>query len=377
MEEVSSKYIKMISNDPITSEVLCIFPDWSQNALSSWDVCARRHFYVCNRPQSPATARNHPQPFAMRLLWPWVWRVFQTSRNVVRFVRQAWHFVTSQYDPICLTTCHKSFCVTSAILLILRRFQKMTCILRASRSTLETSIVMLLGSCILQKDVSCCAFFCEAHCQAWVKWWQGENCMGGVGGESVICVASAAFGDHPSCVECPFCMASAAFGTLNTLHCTLRTLHSPLYTLRFTHSTLCTWCLTLHTLHFRLHTLHSNNAWHLTLQTPTLHTPLHLALNTLHFTLYILNSKFHTLHSPLYTLHSTLYTLHLTLYTSHSTRYPPHFTLHTLHFTLHTLLFAPHFTLNTPHSPLDTCIYGFQHLWVPTSMRFFRPYIYP
>ena len=44
---------------------------------------------------------------------------------------------------MCLQTCRKSFCVASAILL--RPFQKMSCIFCGRRSTLETSIVILRG----------------------------------------------------------------------------------------------------------------------------------------------------------------------------------------------------------------------------------------
>ena len=46
--------------------------------------------------------------------------------------------------PACFTTCQTSFCVADAILL--RRFQKMHCIYRGRRSTLETSDVILCGT---------------------------------------------------------------------------------------------------------------------------------------------------------------------------------------------------------------------------------------
>ena len=43
----------------------------------------------------------------------------------------------------CFVTCRKSFCVAGAILL--RRFQKMCCIFRGRRSTLDVSIVIFRG----------------------------------------------------------------------------------------------------------------------------------------------------------------------------------------------------------------------------------------
>ena len=53
--------------------------------------------------------------------------------------------VTLRDIPTCLIRCRKSSCVAGPILL--RRFQKMSCILRGSRSTLETSIVILREKC--------------------------------------------------------------------------------------------------------------------------------------------------------------------------------------------------------------------------------------
>ena len=52
-------------------------------------------------------------------------------------------------------TCRKSFCVAGAILL--RRFQKMCCIFRGRRSTLDVSIVIFRGR-RSTLDVSCCVF---------------------------------------------------------------------------------------------------------------------------------------------------------------------------------------------------------------------------
>ena len=55
----------------------------------------------------------------------------------------------------CFVTCRKSFCVAGAILL--RRFQKMCCIFRGRRSTLDVSIVIFRGK-RSTLDVSCCVF---------------------------------------------------------------------------------------------------------------------------------------------------------------------------------------------------------------------------
>ena len=55
----------------------------------------------------------------------------------------------------CFVTCRKSFCVAGAILL--RRFQKMCCIFRGRRSTLDVSIVIFRGR-RNTLDVSCCVF---------------------------------------------------------------------------------------------------------------------------------------------------------------------------------------------------------------------------
>ena len=53
----------------------------------------------------------------------------------------------------CSVTCRKSLCVAGAILL--RRFQKMCCIFRGSRSTFDVSIVIFRGR-RSTLDVSCC-----------------------------------------------------------------------------------------------------------------------------------------------------------------------------------------------------------------------------
>ena len=58
--------------------------------------------------------------------------------------------------PTCFRTRQKSFCVAGAILL--RHFQKMRCIFRSRRSTLDTSDLILRGR-RSTSDVSCCLFF--------------------------------------------------------------------------------------------------------------------------------------------------------------------------------------------------------------------------
>ena len=73
-------------------------------------------------------------------------------------------------------TCRKSFCVAGAILL--RRFQKMCCIFRGRRSTLDASIVIFRGR-RSTLDVSCCVF-CKSHLQGCVKWRQGANSVAGL-----------------------------------------------------------------------------------------------------------------------------------------------------------------------------------------------------
>ena len=57
--------------------------------------------------------------------------------------------------PTCFKTCQKSSFVAGAILL--RRFQKMRCIFRGRRSTLDISDVILRGR-RSTLDVSCCVF---------------------------------------------------------------------------------------------------------------------------------------------------------------------------------------------------------------------------
>ena len=69
----------------------------------------------------------------------------------------------------CFVTCRQSFCVAGAILL--RGFQKMGCIFRGRRSTLDVSIVILRGR-RSTLDVS--------HWQGCVKWRQGAISVAGV-----------------------------------------------------------------------------------------------------------------------------------------------------------------------------------------------------
>ena len=81
------------------------------------------------------------------------WR-FQTSRSLVSRCRRGtlWHI------PTCFITCPKSFCVTGVI--PLRRCQKMSCIFRCRRGTLETSII-IVRSTRSTSDVSHVACFLQ------------------------------------------------------------------------------------------------------------------------------------------------------------------------------------------------------------------------
>ena len=117
---------------------------------------------------------------------------------------------------------------------VLRSCQKMSCLFRGTRNTLDTSIVISRGK---------------------------RNTL-----------------DVSSCVSFANLIARAA-SSGDTQHSTLYTFHSTLYTPHFT----------IHTLHCPLctHTLHSTLYLHFTLYTPhfTLHTP-HFTPHTLHSTVY-------------------------------------------------------------------------------------------
>ena len=220
----------------------------------------------------------------------------------------------------CLQKCRKSFCLTGAILL--QAFQKMSCIFSGRRSTLETSIVILRDrrSIFANRNVRAASSGVNVQIpwQAWdmVRVW--------------FYVASVAFDEDPSCVECQFSWQARylAHSTPHTphLHFTLHALHFTLHTAHFT----------LHTSHFILYIPHFTlYSWLSTLY-------LHFTLYTPHFRLYTPHFALYTLHSALYTLHFTLHTPNSTLYTTLHTLYTPHFTLHTPHSTLHTLHFSTH-----------------------------------
>eukprot|EP00435_Cladocopium_sp_Y103_P004275 s1620_g1.t1 len=80
--------------------------------------------------------------------------VFERLRRVETSFRVAG--VAHPDIPTFFMTRRKSFCVAGAILS--RRFQKLTCIFRGRRNTLEVSIVVLCGR-RSTLDVSCCVFF--------------------------------------------------------------------------------------------------------------------------------------------------------------------------------------------------------------------------
>ena len=91
-----------------------------------------------------ATVRNGPQP-QKRVF-------FDVSQDVVMSVCVAG--VALRGIPTCFKTRQKSFCVASTIL---AHFQKMCCMSRGRRSTLDTSDFILRGR-RSALDVSCCVF---------------------------------------------------------------------------------------------------------------------------------------------------------------------------------------------------------------------------
>ena len=127
-----------------------------------WPVFAWPWFW---RPQPSASGGNCPQPSATVRLqpsWPQSCRAYWKSRKSMTFLMcqkmwscryawQAWHFVASQH----VSRRVKSRCVAGAILLL--HFQKMCCIFRGRRSTLDTSDFILRGR-RSTLDVSCCMF---------------------------------------------------------------------------------------------------------------------------------------------------------------------------------------------------------------------------
>ena len=77
----------------------------------------------------------------------------------------------------CSVTCRKSFCVAGAIRL--RRFQKMCCIFRGRRSTLDVSHRHFSWQAQHFRRVVL-RVFCKSHWQGCVKWRQGANSVAGV-----------------------------------------------------------------------------------------------------------------------------------------------------------------------------------------------------
>ena len=113
---------------------------------------------VRNRPQPSATVRN--PSYELRMAVPMGSSakvvIFGGFQCVVALFRVAGVGVALRDIQTCFVTCRKSFCVAGAILL--RRFQKMCCIFRGRRSTLDVSIVIFRGR-RSTLDVSCCVFF--------------------------------------------------------------------------------------------------------------------------------------------------------------------------------------------------------------------------
>ena len=115
-----------------------------------------------------ATVRNCLQPSATARDDCAMAVLMESAAKVVTFEgfkRRARSFrvagVALREIPACFIACQKSFCVLGAI--PMRRFQKMSCVFRHRRSTLETSVVILRGG-RTTSDVPCCVF-CELHCQ--------------------------------------------------------------------------------------------------------------------------------------------------------------------------------------------------------------------
>ena len=302
----------------------------------------------------------------------------------------------------CFVTCRKWFCVAGAVLL--RRSQKMRCIFRGRRSSLDVSIVILRGR-RSTLDLSCGLFLrtalsglrpvvttCKFRGRHGILWdvlkidgSLARNIDFEVANfevhkktrrkTSVLKLQSVKIGgclarnvrllqqlQHVSSRVSGFPVASPClWGKLQNLSSCFKVskqvvmsfcvagvalpdvftcLHFTLYTLQFS----------LHTPHFTLHTLHFTlRNFISTLNTS--HSTLHFTLYTPHFTLY---TPYFTLYTPHFTLRNFLSTLHTTLYTLYSTLYSLHSTLHTTLYTLHSTLYTLHFTLHTLHSTLYT-----------------------
>ena len=108
-------------------------------------VGMRRRFYDRKHPPPFATVRNRLRATAMAFGG---FKCRVTSYRVAR--------VALRDIAICFSRCQNSFCVTRTI--YLNRFQKVTCIFRGRRSTLETFIVISCGR-RSTLDVSCCVCF--------------------------------------------------------------------------------------------------------------------------------------------------------------------------------------------------------------------------
>ena len=251
--------------------------------------------------------------------------------------------------------------------ILLLGFQKMTCMLRGRRKTLDVVSMFIFRGRRGPLDVWCCLFFANRLVKAassggnlhiaWPEWgidsegiivWQAQRLVKIRARGMPFCVASAILGD----VVPYHCRLDPPDSIFHTFHTLPRTLHipKPQYTLNTLRSKRRS---TLGTLHSRFHTPQHSTPYtlHSTLHTP--HFKLHFPDSTLqapHLTIYTLHIAPHTPHCTLNTLHSTFYTAHSQLQVLHSTPYTLYFTLHTPNFTLHTL-YSP---LRTLHSPLYT-----------------------
>ena len=134
-------------------------------------------FHLRNRPQLSATVRNRPQPFAtvrkcpreVCMAVPIGRLIGSTVKGVAfgAFQRRVASFRVAGMVlcdiSTCFKTCQESFCVAGSILS--QNFQKMCCIFRGRRSTLDTSDLILRDT-RSTFDVACCVFFVNRNVSA-------------------------------------------------------------------------------------------------------------------------------------------------------------------------------------------------------------------
>ena len=130
-------------------------------------MCVRSTLRLWSQPSTPVRNRSRDPRMAVPMGSSAEGVLFVGFKLVVASFRVAG--VALRDIQTCFVTCRQSFCVAGAILL--RGFQKMGCIFRGRRSTLDVSIVILRGR-RSTLDVS--------HWQGCVKWRQGAISVAGV-----------------------------------------------------------------------------------------------------------------------------------------------------------------------------------------------------